>query len=237
MLRQDDRGAGWTASVIQQSWRNRYAADMGGQSGATVGKGGTLAKRQNIREPQFASARAAADSVTGVHGGRGSRTTRGATRVSVTIDHILAAFDEAGMRNTRPRRLIAERLAACAARGVDFTADDLWHELLDIEPSLGRATVFRAIETLVGLKQLDRVTFADGTHRYRVCGTAHHHHLTCVGCHRVIEIETCLPMEQFHAIASRNDFALEGHALELYGRCAECREAPPDAPMRADAAS
>lgn len=159
----------------------------------------------------------------------GDMKTRGATSVSVTIDHILAAFDEAGMRNTRPRRLIAERLATCAARGVDFTGDDLWHELLDIEPSLGRATVFRAIETLVNLKLLDRVTFADGTHRYRVCSAAHHHHLTCVRCHRVVEIETCLPMEQFHAIASRNDFALEGHALELYGRCAECREAAPEA--------
>lgn len=154
----------------------------------------------------------------------GVTRTRGTTGVSVTIDHILAAFDEAGMRNTRPRRLIAERLAKCAARGEDFTGDDLWRELLDIEPSLGRATVFRAIEMLVNLKLLDRVTFADGTHRYRVCGAAHHHHLTCVRCHRVVEIETCLSMEQFHAIAARNDFALEGHALELYGRCAQCRD-------------
>lgn len=152
------------------------------------------------------------------------------TGVSVTIDHILAAFDDAGMRNTRPRRLIAERLATCAAQGVDFTADDLWHELLDVEPSLGRATVFRAIETLVNLKLLDRVTFADGTHRYRVCSAAHHHHLTCVSCHRVVEIEACVPMERFRAIASRNNFALEGHALELYGRCAECRDAAPATP-------
>lgn len=170
-------------------------------------------------------------STDGVHGrvaGRdhgGGTGTRGATSVNVTLDSILAAFDQAGMRNTRPRRIIAERLAERAATGEDFTGEDLWHELLDIEPSLGRATVFRAIETLVNLRLLDRVTFADGTHRYRVCSAAHHHHLTCVRCHRVVEIETCLPMEQFKAIASRNDFALEGHALELYGRCAECRDA------------
>jgi Fur family transcriptional regulator, ferric uptake regulator len=154
----------------------------------------------------------------------GALRTRGVAGVSVTIDHILAAFDEAGMRNTRPRRLIAERLAECAEQGVDFTGDDLWHELLDVEPTLGRATIFRAIETLVNLKLLDRVTFADGTHRYRVCGAAHHHHLTCVRCHRVVEIEACVPMERFRAIASRNNFALEGHALELYGRCEDCRD-------------
>ena len=85
-------------------------------------------------------------------------------------DRIHAAFDELSQRNTRPRRLIAERLIELAASEADFTIDDLWQELRKVEPRLGRATVYRSVELLVNIGLLDRIEFADGTHHYRVCG-------------------------------------------------------------------
>jgi Fur family transcriptional regulator, ferric uptake regulator len=145
--------------------------------------------------------------------------------VSVSADAILLAFEEMGLRNTRPRRLIAEHLAALAAAAEDFATDDLWRDLLQVDPRLGRATVYRAVEVLVNLGLLDRIEFADGTHRYRVCGGRHHHHLTCTECHQVVEVEVCLPSDQLTAIATQNGFAIEGHSLELFGHCARCREA------------
>ncbi len=138
-------------------------------------------------------------------------------------EKIYAAFDEVSQRNTRPRRLIAERLIELADKGEDFTTDDLWQELRQAEPKIGRATVFRSVEKLVEMGLLDRIEFADGTHHYRVCGGAHHHHLTCTQCHRVIEIDICLPQEQLAAIGERTNFAIEGHALTLFGRCENCR--------------
>jgi len=140
-------------------------------------------------------------------------------------EKIYAAFDEVSQRNTRPRRLIAERLIELAAKGEDFTTDDLWQELRQAEPKMGRATVFRAVEKLVELGLLDRIEFADGTHHYRVCGGAHHHHLTCTQCHHVVEIDICLPHEQLAAIGKQTDFTIEGHALTLFGRCRKCRVA------------
>jgi Fur family ferric uptake transcriptional regulator len=144
-------------------------------------------------------------------------------RSNVIADKIYAAFDEVSQRNTRPRRLIAERLVALASSGADFTTDELWQELRAIEPKLGRATVFRSVEKLVTMGILDRVEFADGTHHYRVCGERHHHHLTCTQCHRVVEVDLCLPVDQFQAISNQTDFAIEGHALTFFGRCKECR--------------
>lgn len=136
---------------------------------------------------------------------------------------ILAAFDEISQRNTRPRRLIAERLVELAKRGDDFTTDDLWQELRVLEPTIGRATVFRSIEKLVDKKLLSRIEFADGSHHYRVCGDSHHHHLTCTQCHRIVEVDLCLPEEQLHAIGDQTNFEIEGHALSLFGRCSNCR--------------
>jgi Fur family transcriptional regulator, ferric uptake regulator len=151
----------------------------------------------------------------------------GASRpVGISADSILEAFETAGLRNTRPRRLIAQRLAEVAARDEDFATDDLWQALLRQDSQLGRATVFRAVDVLVEQGVLDRVSFADGTHRYRVCGPrAHHHHVTCSVCHRIVEIDACLAPELLAAIERSTDFALEGHSVELYGRCASCRAA------------
>ncbi|GAC1299758.1 MAG: hypothetical protein NVSMB27_39960 [Ktedonobacteraceae bacterium] len=88
---------------------------------------------------------------------------------------------------------------------------------------MGRATVFRAVEKLVDMGLLDRIEFADGTHRYRVCGGTHHHHLTCTHCHRVVEIDICLPQEQLAVISEQTNFDIEGHTLTVFGRCEDCR--------------
>lgn len=156
--------------------------------------------------------------------------------MTISTDSILESFETAGLRNTRPRRLIAQRLAQLAARGDDFVTDDLWQDLLREDPQLGRATVFRAVDVLCEQGVLDRVAFADGTHRYRVCHLdGHHHHVTCSVCRRVVEIDACLPSELLAAIERTTNFALEGHSVEFFGRCAGCRGAhtePEAAPPR-----
>jgi Fur family ferric uptake transcriptional regulator len=139
------------------------------------------------------------------------------------VDRYLNALAAVGLHQTRPRRLIAERLAQHAAAGDDFSTDELWHDVQRDDSRLGRATVFRLVETLVGLGMLDRVVYADGTHRFRACGERHHHHLTCVQCRQVVEVPLCLPDDQFQAIADQTGFSIEGHALEVFGRCPACR--------------
>jgi Fur family ferric uptake transcriptional regulator len=123
--------------------------------------------------------------------------------VTVTTNAILAAFATLGLRNTRPRRLIAQRLAELAARGEDFATDDLWQDLLRVDPQLGRATVFRSVDVLTEQGVLD--------------------HLTCTQCHQIVELPLCLPEGQLSALAHQTGFAIEGHALEVFGRCPSCR--------------
>ena len=142
---------------------------------------------------------------------------------NTTAEKIRAAFDAISQRHTRPRRLIEERVIELANSGANFTIDDLWQGIREIEPRLGRATVYRAVETLVNLGLLNRVEFADGTHHYRVCDDGHHHHLTCIQCRRVVEVDICVPTELLTAIGDQTDFSIEGHSLSLFGRCGECR--------------
>ncbi|MBA2395692.1 MAG: transcriptional repressor [Ktedonobacteraceae bacterium] len=139
------------------------------------------------------------------------------------VERIRAAFQQAGQKNTRPRRLIAECLAERAASGMDFSIDDLWQALRQHDPHLGRATLYRSIEILVQEGFLDRIDFADGTHRYHVCVGRDHRHLTCIQCHCFIEVHVDLPLEQFTSIGTQANFTIEGLSFTLFGRCANCR--------------
>lgn len=144
-------------------------------------------------------------------------------RTPVTANAILEAFDSAGLRTTRPRRLIAQRLAEYAARGTAFGTEELWQQLQQLHPHLGRATLFRSVDVLADLGVLDRIELGDGTRRYRVCDRGHHHHLICTRCHRIQEVDVCLPERELAEAAAEAGFDVERHALELYGQCAECR--------------
>ncbi|MGA2819545.1 MAG: transcriptional repressor [Anaerolineales bacterium] len=142
---------------------------------------------------------------------------------SATAEKIRAAFEEQARRQTRPRSQIAGRIAELATSGADFTVEELWHDLKHHDPHLGRATVFRAVEMLVNQGLLNRIEFADGSHTYRACGDEHHHHLTCVQCHRVVDVDVCLPEKLLTAIGEKTGFEIEGHSLFIFGRCADCR--------------
>lgn len=141
----------------------------------------------------------------------------------VTPEVILTSFRQKGLRITGPRRTLACLLVETV--GSEFTAEQLWDMALARDPDVGRATVFRAVEILQELHLLDRVEFADGSHRFRFCNNAkqHHHHITCSQCGKVIEVEACLSAEQIAKVESLVDFSIEGHRLEFFGRCGECR--------------
>jgi Fur family transcriptional regulator, ferric uptake regulator len=147
--------------------------------------------------------------------------------VTVTISEaaILTTFTELGLRNTAPRRAIADWLARAAANGRDFSADDLWQDLLQGAQPGGRATVFRTLDALERNGILDRIELADGSRRYRVCGSGeHHHHIVCVVCGKVSEVRTaCLSTETVDEIEDETGFSIERHSIELFGKCESCK--------------
>jgi Fur family transcriptional regulator, ferric uptake regulator len=143
---------------------------------------------------------------------------------TLTAANILDALAQQGNRTTRPRQAIAAAIAARADAESDFAIDDLWQDARRCDAGVGRATTFRLVDLLVRLGMLDRIAFADGTERYHaVAPGAHHHHLTCARCHKIVEIDCCLPMQQIAEMAQRNGFALAQHRIEIFGLCSECQ--------------
>ncbi|MBK9344267.1 MAG: transcriptional repressor [Dehalococcoidia bacterium] len=121
-----------------------------------------------------------------------------------------------GFRSTAPRRAV---LSAIQNAPGPFTIEDLLAEL----PSVGRATVFRTIKLLQELELVCRVPLEDGTARYQLSEGGHHHHLVCRTCGAVAEFSDLEIDTRIQEQASTHGFALQGHSLELYGRCRDCR--------------
>lgn len=142
----------------------------------------------------------------------------------LTETTIIEALNRAGFRQTRQRKALAEQVARMASSDTDFAIEDLWHDTRACDAGIGRATAFRTVEVLVELGLLDRVAFADGSERYHaVHPGAHHHHLTCERCHKIVEVDACLESTQLDEVARRSGFSLVGHRIEIFGRCPDCQ--------------
>jgi Fur family ferric uptake transcriptional regulator len=120
-----------------------------------------------------------------------------------------------GYRMTATRRAVLE---AMALSGQPFTVE----ELCEAVPEVGRATVFRTVKLLQESDVVCRVVLEDGGIRYQLSRSGHHHHLVCGICGTVEEFSEPELDAAIERTASQAGFRLDGHSVELYGRCANC---------------
>ena len=127
------------------------------------------------------------------------------------------------VRYTKGRRAVVDALARAA--GPMSAA-----ELTDVVGStVPLSSLYR---TLAVLEEADVVAHhlgAKGLTRYELAEwlTGHHHHLVCIECGQVSDIEIPTPQEEsvrdlVAHIASLASFQPSDHALEIEGRCARC---------------
>jgi Fe2+ or Zn2+ uptake regulation protein len=136
---------------------------------------------------------------------------------------IVDALENAGYRLTAPRRALAALIAA--RDGATFTAADLVTEVHALRLGIGRATVFRAIDTFVAVGAVERLDLRSGEHAYVACAAAHHHHVICAGCARSAEIGDLGLGAVAREVARRTGYRVDEHRLELFGLCPACQDA------------
>jgi len=147
--------------------------------------------------------------------------------VSVTLaapadrEKIIRLLRDEGYRITQPRTVIVD---AILAQESGFTADGLYDALRGVA-GVGRATVFRTLDTLTRLGYLRRLHGADGCHQYVRATPGHYHHLVCTHCGRVVEFDGCSVSAMTDTIAAHTQFRIESHNLELFGVCPDCQHA------------
>jgi Fur family transcriptional regulator, ferric uptake regulator len=137
------------------------------------------------------------------------------------ITQLSAALARQGYRLTEARKAILQALVRC---GGHVSADDLVARVHETAPNVGRMTVYRTLDVLCQLNVIRPVYQGTGAAHYVLLHDGHHHHLVCGVCHQVIEFADCMLEEIEEVVAERFNFTVQGHLLEFYGVCANCRK-------------
>lgn len=126
-----------------------------------------------------------------------------------------------GMKLTNQRKLI---LSAFYEAEGHLSAEDLYQQLRNTDPSLGQATVYRTLKLMkdAGLAREHR--FGDDVTRFEPrLGHGHHDHLICDGCGATVPVFNQQIEELQSELAREHGYKPTSHRMYLYGICPECQ--------------
>lgn len=123
-------------------------------------------------------------------------------------------------RTTRQRTAVADLLEDTEAFR---SAQEVHRMLADRDIAIGLATVYRTLQALAEVGEVDALRGPDGEVRYRRCDQrSHHHHLVCRSCGTTVELDAEAVEAWSQRIAAAHGFTQVEHTVELFGLCAAC---------------
>lgn len=127
---------------------------------------------------------------------------------------------DAGHKLTNARLTVLDVLETS---GGHITSAEVLERVSAVDPSIGRASVFRTLDLFTSLSII-RPTYIHTslTPTYVLLPDGHHHHIICTKCNRVIEFEECALDKMTAELETRLHVRLTGHLLEFYGLCDRC---------------
>ncbi|MDO5596783.1 MAG: transcriptional repressor [Acidaminococcus sp.] len=129
---------------------------------------------------------------------------------------------QTGLKCTSARLQVLQLLLA---QQEVLSADEVFEKLHQAGAKLNFSTVYRILESFTEKKLTEKVLLPQSRkYGFLVYTLSHTHHLICLGCHKVVNLEGC-PLHGFEEeLARKTHFQIVGHALELYGYCEECQK-------------
>jgi Fur family ferric uptake transcriptional regulator len=138
-------------------------------------------------------------------------------------EHALRTLASAGYRRGGARTAVVEMLGSqnCAV-----SARDIDDALRDDGRAVGRASVYRTLETLAELKLVQRLDLGHGDKRYEPHSPSgeHHHHLVCDRCGNVQPFEDPELERALERLSRRVSYKVDEHDVVLHGACGDCTD-------------
>lgn len=102
-------------------------------------------------------------------------------------------------------------------------------DIVAIDAELPQSSVYRNLSVLESAGVVVKVLTNGDRAAFELAEDlkGHHHHLVCVGCGMVLDVEIPADIERvltngMSAVAQDNAFELQGHRLDLLGLCGQC---------------
>ncbi len=141
------------------------------------------------------------------------------------IEDLKSKLKEKGYKLTTQRRVILDVILE--NQGRHLSPEEIYDDVRDKYPEIGLATVYRTLQLFEQLNIVYKLNFNDGCSRYELISTSQdhqHHHLICLSCGKVIEVELDLLENLEHEIEKEGEFMIVDHNVKFFGYCSDCRK-------------
>lgn len=136
-------------------------------------------------------------------------------------NHILKTIKERGYKLTKVRKLVLDLLIR---RSGPISSMDIQEVFLKKKMPVNKTTVYRELAFLKVQKIIRELWFEDAVRRYEITPENHHHHIVCLNCNKIedVELHKDFDAEEKNIEKSRK-FKILNHSLKFYGICRGCR--------------
>jgi Fur family ferric uptake transcriptional regulator len=133
-------------------------------------------------------------------------------------------FDELKRRGHRMTKVRAAIIQVLSRRELPLAATDLMTSMKKMGLRPNKTTIYRELTFLIEAGVVAKVDLGERKKRYESVSKGHHHHLVCLKCHTIEELEMQAHLtDQEDEIEKEHDFQVMRHALEFYGLCRRCQ--------------
>lgn len=122
-------------------------------------------------------------------------------------------------RNTIQYALVLEAVNQMKCHA---TADEIYEQLLQEHPNIGRGTVYRNLQRLCEEGEIRKREVPGGADRFdHLC--SNHYHVRCVKCGRVFDVDMEYRADLERSIRDAQGFIFTEHDIMFKGICPTCQ--------------
>jgi len=149
---------------------------------------------------------------------------KGAVLLGFEYEVLKEKLKEKGFKLTPQRKSIIDVIVA--NQGKHLSAEEIYELVKSTNPNIGLATIYRTMQLLDDIGVIYKNDFDDGRSRYELYQDEdhQHHHLICIKCGKVVEVEEDLLEQLEYEVEKKYNFYIINHNLKFLGYCNQCRE-------------
>jgi Fur family ferric uptake transcriptional regulator len=127
------------------------------------------------------------------------------------------------LKYTKQREVILQTLYRHSGH---FTPEELHHLIKKENPGVntGIATVYRTLSLLENAGIVTSISFGTQGKKYELGVKAHHDHIICTKCGKILEFFDEAIERKQERIAKEFGFVMEDHSLKIFGICPDCQK-------------
>ncbi|WP_300362283.1 transcriptional repressor [Hydrogenimonas sp.] len=150
-----------------------------------------------------------------------------ATKPLISYETLLTQFKQLlrsnNLKFTKQREVILHTLYTHPGH---FTPEELYQLIKKESPELntGIATVYRTLSLLENAGIVTSISFGTQGKKYELGIKAHHDHIICTNCGKILEFFDEAIEKKQERIAKEFGFIMEDHSLKIFGICPECQK-------------